>query len=174
LEEVDDKQSILKRIEESLAWVADKRLSEGITQAKGGLIGDEEAISLVNTALDYGRLETALRIVTGNELSQTTRLFLMGRIYLAAERPALAVALLSSISEAPSLPSDKRTQILYALGAASEILRDYGRAASSFIKILEIHGEYLDARTRAETNYTKFIDSEISNETMILEKTGSL
>jgi predicted Zn-dependent protease len=174
LEEVDDKQSILKRIEESLAWVADKRLSEGITQAKGGLIGDEEAISLVNTALDYGRLETALRIVTGNELSQTTRLFLMGRIYLAAERPALAVTLLSSISEAPSLPSDKRTQILYALGAASEILRDYGRAASSFIKILEIHGEYLDARTRAETNYTKFIDSEISNETMILEKTGSL
>ena len=174
LEKTDNKQSILKRMEKSISWMADKRLSDGIAQAENELIGEEEAINLVNTALDYGKLETALKIVTGSDLSQTIRLFLMGRIYLSAERPVLAVTLLSSISEESSLPTGIRAQILYTRGAASEILCDYGRAATSFMKILEIHGEYLDTRTRAETNYTKFIESEIGNKSMILEKTGNL
>jgi len=174
LEETDNKQSILKQMEKSISWMADKRLSDGIAKAENELIGEEEAISLVNTALDYGKLETALKIVTGSDLSQTIRLFLLGRIYLSAERPVLALSLLSSISEETSFPAGRRAQILYTQGAASEILYDYGRAATYFMKILEIHGEYLDTRTRAEANYSKFIDSEIGNKTMILEKTGNL
>ncbi|MDZ7859440.1 MAG: hypothetical protein U5O15_02020 [Candidatus Krumholzibacteriota bacterium] len=174
VKECDDRKDILKQIEKTIISITDEELSKGISKAENGTIGEEEAVRVVNTALDRERPADALKVLKKSNMSRDVRLYLTGKTYLAAERPVMAVALLSSLTKENSLPSVKKAQTLYLLGKASEILHDHGRASSSFMKIIEIHGEYLDAGKRAEENYIRFIDSEICRNTMVIEKTGSL
>ncbi|HMA77190.1 MAG TPA: hypothetical protein VKO43_07775, partial [Candidatus Krumholzibacteriaceae bacterium] len=174
VKECEDRKNILKQIEKTVMSITDEELSKGISRAGSGAIGEDEAVRVVNTALDLERPADALKVLKKSNISRDARLYLTGKIYLAAERPVMTVALLSSLTKENSLPSVKKAQALYLLGKASEILHDYGRAASSFMKIIEIHGEYLDAGKRAEENYIRFIDSENYRKTLVIEKTGSL
>jgi len=168
----ENRENILKLIEDSLIKLARERLaSAGNTEDLAG--GEEAEISvLVETAIQLGEYQVSMQILEKAEPDEGSRLYNMGRIYLAMDRPAMAVSLLSSSISSPSLPQREKVPALYSLGRASEMTFDFGRAATAFMKILEIHGEYRDASKRASINYTRCLEDEA--EIFTIEKTAAL
>ncbi len=172
LSETDDRKSILKRIEDSLASMAEEEIERALSGPEERTPA-EKVEWLVDLALNYEKNEEAMKILKRSGIPENLRAGLLGRIYLAMGNPALAVSVLSPLP-ADSSGTVRAKEALYNLGLAAETLGDYGRAAAAFLKIIETAGEYRDARIRAERDYTRFIAAQCEEETMIIEKTGNL
>ena len=172
LEESGDRNRIYKLIENSLTDLARTRLEEGENRKQPGGGDIQEAAVLIDTALDFGLPSRAMDILKDSGLPEGRRIYNMGRIYLAMDKPSLAVSMLSSCMNRSSLTGEERIQALYALGRGSEMIFDFGRAASAFMKILEIRGEYRDASRRARVNYTRCLEDE--RRIFIIEKSTAL
>ncbi|MBD3178434.1 MAG: tetratricopeptide repeat protein [Candidatus Latescibacteria bacterium] len=172
LEESSDRNDIYRLIESSLAEMARTRLEKACSEESPDRIEADRASELIDTALDFGEYKLAGTILEKSLLPEGRRIYNLGRIYLATERPTMAVSLLSSCMNRSSLTPEERIEALYSLGTASEILFDFGRAASAFMKILEMKGEYRDASKRARVNYTRCLEEE--DRIFTIEKTAAL
>ncbi len=174
LESVDERQPVFKRIEETYEEWTRHELTSGLERAASGGLDEERIERLVNLALDLDDPESALAFVSGRDLPSRVRCALLTRIYLDMDRPLLALAIAGSTTINDSSPSRYDIEILYGKGLASERIGDHCRAAASFSRILELHGNHGDSRGRAEKNYTMILQSQNTIEARILEKTGNL
>ena len=171
LENSENRGHILGLIEDSLTRLAREKLASAEKMKE--LSGEPGKISsLIDTAIQLGEYQTAMEILEKAESAEGTRIYNLGRIYLAMDRPSMAVSLLSSCITRPSLSDKEKVGALYDLGRGSEMIFDFGRAATAFMKILEIHGEYRDASKRARINYTRCLEDEA--EIFTIEKTAAL
>ncbi len=172
LQQSEDRKHILKLIEGSLICLARERLNAAGKMKKTAEGGAGEISALIDTAIQLGEYHTAMEILEKGGPDEGTRLYNLGRIYLAMDRPAMAVSLLSSCVSRSSISGREKAGALYDLGRGSEMIYDFGRAATAFMKILEIQGEYRDASKRARINYTRCLEDEA--EIFTLEKTAAL
>lgn len=174
LDESDDKLAILKLIEQTYGEWAEREISTGMEAVHDGSAGTDEAVRLIELALERNKTEAVQEILSKTSLPDPTRSMFLATVYLNLDRPAMALAALGAL-ELGDLSSDEDgIAILYLKGIASERLGDYGKAASAFSRILAVHGEYQDCRSRAELNYTRFVESHCSDRVEVLEKRDSL
>ena len=174
LEESKDREALWKRIENAWRRWSKKEIENGVAAVKSGLIGADEAERLAWVSLDASDCDSALEIICGSQLSGGRRTVLLAETYLSMERPVIALAVTGAAARAGSDGDGSLPGLLYAEGRASEMLGDYGRAASAFSRILTTEENFRDARRRAERNYTKFIASQFEDTVEILVKTGEL
>jgi len=166
-----NRRDVLHRIERaSEHWTARERAGLAERLATGE-ISDAERERLAALALDRGDVEDALRALAGSAARSATRSVLLGRAYLAIDRPALALAALGSVASGELSGEAARNEALYTAGLASEMIGDHGRAASSFAAIAASDGAYRDSRARALNNYTQFLESRCAGGATVLEKT---
>ena len=137
-------------------------------------VSQAEADAAIELALEQNKPEAALEIISKTSLPDPTLSILLARVYLNLERPTTALAALGTIEHNDLINGENGAEILYLKGIASERLGEYGKATAAFSRILASHGEYRDSRSRAELNYTKFVESQCSDTVAILEKRESV
>lgn len=174
MSESGDREKALKRIEETTDRWVDLEITSGKKRIESGSSGDVESARLVLLALDHGRPRDALEMLSASRVPGKPRKILLGRIYLAMDRPVQALAALDAFPGGESTPAHKDAQVHYLQGVASERIGDYGRAAASFLRVQATGDEYEDSRRRAEKNYADFLESNIEGKALLLEKRGTL
>ncbi|MBN1163254.1 MAG: tetratricopeptide repeat protein [Candidatus Krumholzibacteriota bacterium] len=174
LDDAEDGNEILKRIEKAITGWAVKEIRTGMEKI-GAEPADAESIEkLVGTAQLLGKHDQGLEIVGRSQIPSDHRRALLARIYLWMDKPTLSLALSGAVENPGQLPPATRLEYYYSAGKASEMLGDHGRAALSFSRTLEISDQFRDSRQRAESNYAKFIESQFENNIDLLVKTGNL
>ncbi len=174
LDETKDRETILKRIESAWRRWSGKEIENGVAAARNGQLGAGEAERLARLSLDASDYEAALELIRGSQLSGARRAVLLAETYLSMDRPISALAVTGAAAKTVTSDSGSLPELLYAEGRASEILGDYGRAATAFSRILATGENFRDARRRAERNYSKFIASQFEDNVEVLVKTGEL
>lgn len=172
LSQAEEKEKILKQIEDSYCQLTEREISAARKRIDEGKATDEEVAAFIKLTLDCHRSGEALEILTRSTLEGRERIKLLAHIYLSKDRPALALAALGAVEKKKSTPDD--IEMFYLEGIASERIGDYGRASAAFSKIVGTIGDYLDSRSRAERNYVTFIESQFAGKVETLEKVGSL
>ncbi len=170
----DDKEKILKRIEHAYDEWIEREISAGTEAVHRGYVGTDDAVRLIELALERNKAEAALAIISKTSLPDPTLSILLARVYLNLERPTTALAALGTLEHNDLINGENGAEILYLKGIASERLGEYGKATAAFSRILSSHGEYRDSRSRAELNYTKYVESQCSDTVAILEKRESI
>ncbi len=174
LETSSDRTSVLKRIECTFESWTSRELAGGFERVVNGLSSPEETERYVRMALDRGDAGSALRMLSGSDMPERLCAVFTARAYLYTDRPYLALAVLGSIRHADTPPDDFTAEILYLEGIASERIGDYGRATSAFSKILGTAINYHDCHKRVTLNHTRFLESTLNDEVLLLEKTGAV
>ncbi len=174
LETSSDRKSVLKRIECTFESWTSRELARGFERVVNGISSPEETERYVRMALDRGDAGSAIRMLSGSDMPERMRAVLTARAYLYMDRPYLALAVLGSIRHADTPPDDLTTEVLYLEGIASERIGDYGRATSAFSKTLGTAVNYHDCHKRVTFNHTRFLESTLTDEVLLLEKTGAL
>jgi tetratricopeptide (TPR) repeat protein len=174
LETSSDRKSVLKRIECTFESWTSRELTRGLERAVNGSASPEETERYVRIALDRGDAVSALRMLSGSDMPERLRSALTARTYIYTDRPYLALAVLGSIRHSDTPPDDITAEMLYLEGIASERIGDYGRATAAFSKILGIAENCRDSHSRVALNHTRFLQSTVTDEGLLLEKTGAV
>ena len=169
-----DREAFLKRIESTFEAWASKEIAAGILRVENGVTSREETERYIRVALDHGNPGAALGMLAGGLLPEAPRAAFAARAYLQMERPLLALAVLGAIRRMDIPHEDLAAELSYLEGIASEQIGDYGRATAAFSKILATARHYRDCHERVAVNYTKFLQSTVTDDIAILEKTGAI
>jgi tetratricopeptide (TPR) repeat protein len=169
-----NKQNVLRRIEWAAAQWIDRECAALGARLDSGTISESETARLVALTLDRNRPADALTLIARSGLRGWARSMLLGRAYLALDRPALALAALGSCAKSDFPDEEWLHESLYLEGLASESIGDYGRAAAAFSSIAASDGAYRDCRARALRNYTRFLEVRCADAATVLEKAISI
>ncbi|GEM_PF-1372831 len=174
LSDIDDREAVLKRIEEIFVARTESELMSGLEKIEKGQASDDESVRLVRLALDRNLPGKALLMLRRAGLSGRIRSVLIASAYLSMDRPLIALSVLESALKS-DLPTDHASnEIWYLEGTASERLGDFGRAAAAFSRVLGTTAECDEIRERAEKNYTRFLETQFEESAKVLVKTGTL
>ena len=168
-----DRHRILVRIEKTWSSWKEREIRFGLERIAAGEADAAETEKLVRTAIEMGDLDSAGKMIDAGGVEPLRRKALLSRLHMTAGRPLSALAVAGS---APREDGDEESiiELLYVEGAASEMLGDYGRAAAAFSRILGIRSEYLDAGSRAQSAYARYIASQCEENAGLLIATGDL
>jgi len=165
---------VLKRIERAYARRTGEEIRTIAARFEEGRADGGETIHLVEMLLETGAADRALDILARSALSGAARSTLLGRIYLSMDRPTLACAALAAAERADFASEVERHAHRYLEGIARERAGDYGRAAAAFGAVAGEHGDFRDSRARAELDYTLFLESNIEERPLALEKMDAI
>jgi tetratricopeptide (TPR) repeat protein len=168
-----DRSPVYARIERSyIAW-GDRMIATLAARVAGAPAFAGAIELLVELLIERGRGAEALDAIARSAAPKTVRTSLLGRVYLAMDRPILACAALAGAAGDESLSADARRQTLYFEGIARERAGDSGRAAAIFAAIAAQDGAG-DSRERAMRNYAAFIAESCGEPAYTIEKTESI
>jgi len=168
-----DPAPVYERIERSyLAWGDRAIASLSSRAAEPGRSADGVEL-LVELLLDRGRGAEALEAIARAAAPRAERALLLGRVYLAMERPFLACAALAGAAVDESLSPEAKRAALYLEGTARERAGDSGRAAAIFAAAAALDGTD-DSRERATRNYAAFLAGSCGEPAYTIEKTESI
>lgn len=168
------RESALRRIERTFEVWTSKEIATGVSRVTSGASSEEQTVWYIRVALDRGDSGAALSMLERGRLPEMLRTVLAARIYLQMERPFLALAALGSVRCADTADDDCAAECYYLEGVASERVEDYGRATAAFLKVLATTQQGRDCHKRAALDYTRFLQSMVTDKIMVLEKTGTI
>jgi len=168
----ENKWEVYKLIEDNFDSFAESEIERAIKKAKDNPLTREEAREAINLALEASMIEEALELIERSQLSENERLYHRARAYLIEDRPFDCLILLSSVDKQQVEDSELLKELLYMEGIAGEMVSDFGRAFTSFSTIISKFGDFRDTRSRANKNYTQFIEGTSGIKT--LTKCGTL
>ncbi len=168
-----DRHRILVRIEKTWSSWKEQEIRSGLERIAAGETDAAETERLIRTAIETGDLDSAGKMIDAGCVDPLRRKALLSRLHMAAGRPLSALAVAGS---APRENGDEESiiELLYIEGAANEMLGDHGRAAAAFSRILGIRSEYLDAGSRAQSAYARYIASQCEEIAGLLVAAGDL
>lgn len=169
----EDRAAVYARIERSYCAWADRTIARLAARAGNEPAFDGSTELLVELLLDRNRPAEALAALSRSALPGAARRLLLGRVYLAMDRPGLACAALAGAAAEAPPGGDLRRDILYAEGVARERSLDHGRAAAAFAAAAA-EGRPGDGSDRARRNYTEFIAGGCGERAAALEITESI
>ena len=172
LTRAENKWEVYKLIENNFDSFIDDEINRATEKAKENTLNREEAHEAINLALEASRIAEALELIEMSQLSEHERLYFRARAYLLEDKPFDCLILLSSVDKQKVEDPEIMKELLYMEGIAGEAVSDHGRAYSAFSTIVSRFGDFRDARTRANKNYTQFIEGASGIKTLI--KCGTL
>jgi len=172
LNQAENKWEIYRLIESNFRSFTDSELERAIEKAKENTLSKEEAHEAIELALEASRIEEALALIERAQLNENEKLYLRARTYLSEDKPFDCLILLSSVDKQQIENPELAKELLYMEGIAGEMVSDFGRAYTSFSTIISKFGDFRDARSRANKNYTQFIEG--ASGIKILTKCGTL
>ncbi len=168
-----DRSPVYARIERSyLAW-ADRMIAALSSRVAAAPAFSGATELLVGLLIDRGRAAEALETILWSAVPKATRALLLGRIYLAMDRPVLACAALAGAAGNDSLSPDMKLDTLYLEGIARERAGDHGRAAAVFAAAAAA-GAPGDSHERSTRNYAAFIAESCEEPACAIVKTESI
>jgi len=169
LAESDDRTKVYVQMEKAYDSWADAEVRSALEAAKEKNLSPQDARRSIETAIDRGRTEEALALLSSVDMEPVERMYLRARIYMSEGKPFDALMVTSAINKEDIRNSDLLTGILYLEGKAAEEVLDFGRAYSAFAKILSVKEDYLDSRRRAGLNYTRFIECSTEDDRVLVK-----
>ena len=168
-----DPAPVYERIERSyLAW-GDRAIVSLSSRAADPRESADGIELLVELLLERGRGDEALEAIARSAAPKTERALLLGRVYLAMDRPFLACAALAGAAGDDSLSPEAKRAALYLEGTARERAGDSGRAAAIFAAAAALGGTD-DSRERAMRNYASFLAESCEEPAYAIEITESI
>ncbi|HEU4364666.1 MAG TPA: tetratricopeptide repeat protein [Candidatus Krumholzibacteria bacterium] len=140
-----------------------------------GRLDGERVIALMETAAEEGRvaeLRELLAYEPRNDAEDFARRYFEAEHLILCNRPLPAMKILARL-DAPGLSDEQRRRVWFKLAVCQRAVRDFAAAHETLTRLAEAYPEREEYARLARTNFEQHL-SEQSQETIVLEKTGSL